>query len=68
MPALDSCAVHQDRDLVPVFENCGCQGCYFGLRGEVCGVDCGLAAQGFDCGFRCEIGMVALAGEREMVS
>lgn len=48
MPALNSCAIHQDCDLVSVFEDCRSEGCYFGLRGEVCGVDCRFAAESFD--------------------
>jgi hypothetical protein len=62
MPLLDAAAVEQDVDSVTVGENGGYQGADGGFGGEVGGVYCGFAAEGFDLFFRCLVASVALEG------
>lgn len=49
MPSLDAAAVEQDVDSMAVFQDGGCECRDGGLGGEVAGVYCCFAAEGFDC-------------------
>ena len=48
MSLLDAAAVEQDVYSVAVGQDAGDEGGDGGSRGEVCGIDCGFAAEGFD--------------------
>lgn len=60
VPLLDAAAVEQDVDSVAVGENFGGEAYYALVGGEVCGVDCGFAAEGLDRLFGLLVGFVAL--------
>jgi hypothetical protein len=60
---LDAAAVEQDVYSVAVGEDAGNEGGDGGSRGEVCGVDCGFAAEGFDLLFGGLAAGVALGGK-----
>jgi hypothetical protein len=60
VPFLDPAAVEEDVDFVAVGEDGGDEGGYGGGGGEVRGVDCGGAAEGFDGGLGGLIAGVAL--------
>lgn len=58
--ALDAGAVDEDAELVAVGEDAGDEGGDVAGRGEVGGVEVGLAVEGFDGGFGGLVGGVAL--------
>lgn len=60
MSLLDSAAVEQDVDSVPVLENGWDEGGDGGFGGEVGGVDCCFAAESLDGGLCGLIGRVSL--------
>jgi hypothetical protein len=60
MALLDATAVEQDVNSMAVFQDRWGEGGDGGVGGEVCGVDCGFAAEGFDGLFCCLVGVVAL--------
>jgi len=67
MPLLYPAAVEQDVNSVSVIEDLGHERGDGGVGGEVGGVDCGFAAEGFDGGFGGLVGGVALGTMLESV-
>lgn len=59
---LNAAAIEQDVDSVTVFQDGGDERGDGGVGGEVCGVDCGFVAEGFDGLFCGLVGGVALDG------